>query len=111
VLELCRDAATGSGESELPEHGISSGDIVVVAEQPTGSARKREVRELEKKGVRGVVVRVAKAALRVALDEGKEESGGGLDGRVWVVKLADEVTYKRFAIRDSTSFLRKIAGS
>ncbi|KAF5255075.1 hypothetical protein FANTH_290 [Fusarium anthophilum] len=92
VLELSPDAATGSPD-ELPEHGLRTGDIVLVAEQPAGSAKKREVKDLEKKGARGVVTRVSRGWIAVAVDEGKEEVG--FSGRVWAVKLADEVTYKR----------------
>ncbi|KAF5554303.1 HCS1-DNA helicase A [Fusarium napiforme] len=93
VLELSPDAATGSPD-ELPEHGLRTGDIVLVAEQPAGSAKKREVKDLEKKGARGVVTRVNRGWIAVAVDEGKEEVG--FLGRVWAVKLADEVTYKSF---------------
>jgi DNA polymerase alpha-associated DNA helicase A len=93
VLELSPDAATGSPD-ELPEHGLRTGDIVLVAEQPAGSAKKREVKDLEKKGARGVVTRVSRGWVAVAIDEGKEEVG--FSGRVWAVKLADEVTYKRY---------------
>ncbi|KAL7943451.1 P-loop containing nucleoside triphosphate hydrolase protein [Trichoderma barbatum] len=92
VLELSPDSATSS-TGELPEHGIRTGDIVLVAEQPAGSAKKREVKELERKGARGVVTKVHKAAVNVALDEGKDEVV--FAGRVWMVKLADEVTYRR----------------
>ncbi|KAF5539612.1 HCS1-DNA helicase A [Fusarium mexicanum] len=92
VLELSPDAATGSPD-ELPEHGLRTGDIVLVAEQPAGSAKKREVKDLEKKGARGVVTRVSRGWIAVAIDEGKEEVS--FSGRVWAVKLADEVTYKR----------------
>ncbi|KAK3695390.1 P-loop containing nucleoside triphosphate hydrolase protein [Podospora appendiculata] len=102
VLELGPDAATSSSSSssgaELPEHGIRTGDIVIVAEQPAGSAKKREVRELERKGAKGVVTRVARGWISVALDEEREDIAGGLgggNGRVWIVKLADDVTYKR----------------
>ena len=92
VLELSPDAAT-TPSGELPEHGIRTGDIVLVAEQPAGSAKKREVKELEKKGARGVVTKVQKGFVGVALDEGKEDVMHS--GRVWAVKLADEVTYRR----------------
>lgn len=95
VVQLAPDAATGGGD--LPEHGIRTGDIVLAAEQPAGSAKKREVKELERKGVRGVVVKVQRGAVAVALDEGKDDDAGGLSGRVWIVKLADEVTYRRYA--------------
>jgi DNA polymerase alpha-associated DNA helicase A len=32
VLELCPDSATANAEGDLPEHGIRTGDIVVVSE-------------------------------------------------------------------------------
>ncbi|GFP52562.1 DNA polymerase alpha-associated DNA helicase A [Trichoderma asperellum] len=92
VLELSPDSATSS-TGELPEHGIRTGDIVLVAEQPAGSAKKREIKELEKRGARGVVTKVQRAAVNVALDEGKDDVM--FSGRVWMVKLADEVTYRR----------------
>lgn len=93
VIELGPDSATSS-TGELPEHGLRTGDIVLVAEQPAGSAKKREVKELEKKGARGVVTKAQRAAVYVAVDEGKDEVAFG--GKVWAVKLADEVTYKRY---------------
>ncbi|KAG5938462.1 hypothetical protein E4U60_001358 [Claviceps pazoutovae] len=92
LLELGPDPATSSS-GELPEHGIRVGDIVLVAEQPAGGARKREIRELEKKAARGVVTKVHRAGVYVALEEGREEVS--LGGRLWVAKLADEVTYRR----------------
>lgn len=93
LLELSPDSATASDGGELPEHGIRSGDIVLVAEQPAGSAKKREAKELEKKGARGVVTKVRRGDVFIALDEGKEDAV--FAGRVWIVKLADDVTYKR----------------
>ncbi|KAM7208050.1 P-loop containing nucleoside triphosphate hydrolase protein [Naviculisporaceae sp. PSN 640] len=102
VLELGPDSATASGagsgaEGELPEHGIRTGDIVVVSEQPAGSAKKREVREMEKKGAKGVVTKVGRGVISIALDEEKDDVAGALGGggRVWIVKLADDVTYRR----------------
>ncbi|SPO00865.1 probable DNA-binding protein SMUBP-2 [Cephalotrichum gorgonifer] len=92
VLELGPDAATGG---ELGEHGIRTGDVVLVAGQPGGSAKKREVRELEEKGVGGVVVRFGKGAISVAVEEGKDEMPAG---KVWIVKVADDVTYRRMTI-------------
>ncbi|KAK0389585.1 hypothetical protein NLU13_3160 [Sarocladium strictum] len=117
VLELGPDSAT-SASGDLPEHGIRVGDIVLVAEQPAGSAKKREVKDLEKKCSRGVVTRINRGAINVALDEGKDEVAFG--GRVWAVKLADEVTYKRMnqtmtklqqmAEAEYTSFIRVLFG-
>lgn len=94
VMELGPDPATSSVD-ELPEHGIRTGDIVLVAEQPAGSAKKREVKDLEKKGSRGVVTKVQKGAVYVAIDEGRDEIA--FSGKTWLVKLADEVTHKRQA--------------
>ena len=93
VVELTPDSATSSKKSkdgdggELPEHGIRTGDIVVV------SAKKKEVRELEEKGSRGVVTKVQRTAVWVALDGEEDDVPGGK--RMWIVKLANDVTYKR----------------
>jgi DNA polymerase alpha-associated DNA helicase A len=119
VLDLGPDPATSSvSVAELPEHGIRTGDIVLVAEQPAGSARKREIKDLERKGCRGVVTKVQRAAVAVAVDEGKEDVA--FAGRVWLVKLADEVTHKRMKqtmekLRDMSeqeysSFIRVLFG-
>ena len=67
-----------------------------MAEQPAGSAKKREVRELEEKGCRGVVTRVGRGSVWVALDEEREGEGVVGGKRLWLVKLANDVTYKRF---------------
>ncbi|KAK4681737.1 hypothetical protein QC764_110050 [Podospora pseudoanserina] len=96
VVEVGPDGAF-SCSGDLPEHGIRSGDIVLLAEQPAASGKKREVKELERKGVKGVVTRVGRQGLGVAVEEDGEGEGvvvGG-DRRVWIVKLADEVTWKR----------------
>ncbi|KAI1412651.1 DNA helicase [Hypoxylon sp. FL1857] len=116
VLELGPDSATGS---ELPEHGVRTGDIVLVSEQPAGSAKKREVKDLEKKGARGVVTKVKRDAIAVAVDEDKEDAAS-FGGRVWLVKLADDVTYRRMnqameKLRDMgeseySSFMRVLFG-
>ncbi|KAK1636769.1 hypothetical protein BDP81DRAFT_394420 [Colletotrichum phormii] len=97
VLELSPDPATSSsssGENELPEHGLRPGDIVLISEQPAGNAKKKEVKELESKGARGVVTRVRREVVGVAVDEGKGEERE-FGGRVWIVKVADDVTYRR----------------
>ncbi|ERS95582.1 hypothetical protein HMPREF1624_08098 [Sporothrix schenckii ATCC 58251] len=109
VLTLEGDAATSSSD-ELPEHGLRTGDVVLVAEQPGGSAKKREMRDLEKRGVHGVVTRVRRTALEVAVDNDDGDSSSSsskaasdehvdtlLQSRVWLLKLADEVTHKRMA--------------
>ncbi|TPX17977.1 uncharacterized protein E0L32_011945 [Thyridium curvatum] len=120
VVELSADPATatttttttsspgssGGGGAQLPEHGLRTGDIVLVAAQPAGAAKRREMKEMERRGVKGVVVRTRRADVSVALDgggggaDGKGGADGGdedavLGGRVWMVKLADDVTYRR----------------
>ncbi|EFQ26319.1 uncharacterized protein GLRG_01463 [Colletotrichum graminicola M1.001] len=91
VLELGADTAVSS---ELPEHGLRPGDIVLVSEQPAGNAKKKEVKELESKGARGVVTRVRRETIGVAVDDGKGEERE-FAGRVWIVKVADDVTFRR----------------
>lgn len=70
LLELGLDPAVGN--TELPEHGLRVGDICAVAEQPKGAERKKERESMEKRGVEGVVTKVQKEHLTVALD--KEEA-------------------------------------
>jgi DNA polymerase alpha-associated DNA helicase A len=104
VVELVPDPAVANASAsstELPEHGIRVGDIVAVAEQPAaGSVRRRGAgRESQQERGRhgGVVVRVARAAVAVALDDRDEASNDNAvpAGRLWLVKLANDVTYKR----------------
>lgn len=119
VLELSPDSATAGAGGELPEHGIRTGDIVLVSEQPAGGAKKREIKDLEKKGARGVVTKIKKDAIAIAVDEDKEDASS-LSGRVWLVKLADDVTYRRMnlimeklqamAESEYTSFMRVLFG-
>lgn len=93
VVELVLDSSVGGGkDGELPEHGIRVGDIVAISEQPAGSAKKREVKDLEAKGVRGVVTKVGKGGVYVALDREEDDVASS---RLWLVKLANDVTYKR----------------
>ncbi|KAJ0330354.1 hypothetical protein COL5a_003417 [Colletotrichum fioriniae] len=96
VLELSSDPAIASSSGELPEHGLRPGDIVLISEQPAGNAKKKEVKELESKGARGVVTRVRREVVGIAVDEGKGEERE-FTGRVWIVKVADDVTYRRMS--------------
>jgi DNA polymerase alpha-associated DNA helicase A len=95
VLELCLDSAVvAKGEkADIPEHGIRTGDIVAVQEQPSGSAKKTEKRELANKGVEGVVIRVKRENIEIVLD--KEDADVPPAGKLWIVKLANDITYKR----------------
>ncbi|KXX77337.1 DNA polymerase alpha-associated DNA helicase A [Madurella mycetomatis] len=120
VLELARDPATttaaatsvagGGDPADLPEHGIRVGDIVLVREQAAGEVKKKKVVKGGEEtggqgGVKGVVTRVGRAVVGVAVDDddaatggGKDRDGGGVEGlvgRVWIVKVADDVTFKR----------------
>lgn len=98
VVELGLDSAVKGDSDDLPEHGIRTGDLVAV--RLLGSERKKGRkgkdggdREGECEGdgeVKGVVTRVQREKVGVALD-GEEVP----EGRLWIVKLADEVTFKR----------------
>ncbi|KAI7712988.1 DNA helicase, partial [Hortaea werneckii] len=90
LLELGIDPAVGGGE--LYEHGFRVGDICAVAEQPKGAEKKKERESKEKQGVEGVVTKVQKEAITVALDKEEVDIPGG---KLWLVKLANDVTYKR----------------
>ena len=108
VLELEPDPAVGGGPraadpggDDAPPHNLRVGDVVRVAPQPKGRERKREACALEAQGADGVVTRVGRGAARggleVALDRDDEDGkrADALAGRLWVVKLANEVTFKR----------------
>ncbi|KAI9813459.1 MAG: hypothetical protein M1827_004134 [Pycnora praestabilis] len=90
VVDLELDPAVSSGE--LPEHGIRTGDIVSVQEQPAGSAKKKEKTDLKSRGIEGVVTKIADRHLAVALSK---EDDDVPSGKLWVIKLANDVTYKR----------------
>ncbi|TKX18169.1 AAA domain-containing protein 14 [Elsinoe australis] len=92
VLDLGLDPAVSGVSKELPQHGIRVGDIVGVAEQPKGSEKKKDRTDMEKKGVHGVVVKVMREYVVVALDK---EDVDVPNGKLWLVKLANDVTYKR----------------
>lgn len=79
VVDLELDPAVGGGY--LPEHGIRTGDIVSVQEQPSGSAKKKEKSDLQSKGAEGVVVKVAASHVAVALGHADGDVPGG---KLWV---------------------------
>ena len=92
---------SSKSEGALPEHGIRTGDIVRVGEMPKGAAKKKEVTELRGKGLEGVVTRIGERAIWVAAGKGGDQGNDDADvdalasQRIWVVKLANDVTYKR----------------
>ncbi|KAI9664894.1 MAG: hypothetical protein M1821_006342 [Bathelium mastoideum] len=109
VLELGRDSAVAAGGKDkarnsegrgkdaagLGEHDIRVGDVVGIGQQPKGSEKKKVKSELEQSRVEGVVVRVRQDAIEVAVEreDDAEKLGGGV--KLWIIKLANEVTYKR----------------
>ena len=84
IVELALDPAvvTKGAKPEIPEHGIRVGDIVAVADQPAGSAKKTEKKELEKKGAEGVVLRVRRENIEVVLDKEDADVPGG--NKLWM---------------------------
>ncbi|KAL1592740.1 hypothetical protein SLS60_011156 [Paraconiothyrium brasiliense] len=120
VVELALDPAvvTKGEKADIPEHGIRVGDIVAVQDQPAGSAKKSEKRDLAKKGAEGVVLRVKRENIEIVLD--KEDADIPSGGKLWLVKLANDITYKRMnqtmgnlqklSDQDYTSFMRVLFG-
>lgn len=89
VVELGLDSAVvAKGEKpDIPEHGIRVGDIVGVQDQPSGSAKKTEKKELVKKGVEGVVLRVRRENVEIVLD--KEDADVPSGGKLWMSVLKE----------------------
>lgn len=120
VVELALDpAVVPKGErADIPEHGIRVGDIVAIQDQPAGSAKKSEKRDLAKKGAEGVVLRVKRENVEMVLDKADVEVPSG--GKLWLVKLANDITYKRMnqtmgnlqklSDQDYTPFMRVLFG-
>ncbi|KAL1297249.1 hypothetical protein AAFC00_004808 [Neodothiora populina] len=106
LLELSLDSAVAGESKELPEHGLRVGDIVGVSEQPKGAEKKKAREEMEKRMVQGVTTKVSKDVLVVALDKDEVEIPSG---RLWIVKLANDVTYKR--MNQSMTHLQKMGDS
>lgn len=80
LLELGPDPAVSSN-GELPEHGLRVGDICAVAEQPKGAERKKEREGMEKRGAEGVVTKIHKTGVTVALDK---EDIDVPNGKLWL---------------------------
>lgn len=84
IVELALDPAvvTKGAKPEIPEHGIRVGDIVALSDQPAGSAKKTEKKELEKKGVDGVILRVRRENIEMVLD--KEDADVPTGSKLWM---------------------------
>ncbi|KAI9724705.1 MAG: hypothetical protein M1828_003574 [Chrysothrix sp. TS-e1954] len=104
VLDLQLDPAIG--HTELPEHGIRVGDIVGLKESIGGAAKKKEKNEVESKSLDGVVVKVSTSSVNVALEKEDADVPGG---KLWIIKLANDVTYKR--MNQTMSKLEKLNSS
>jgi DNA polymerase alpha-associated DNA helicase A len=103
VVELGLDPAVASAEkggSDLPEHGVRTGDIVRVSEPPSGGAKKKEKSEMKGKGVEGVVTRVGDRAVWVAL--GKAYADDDEDdvpiGKLWLYVCNHRATWNDEAL-------------
>jgi len=82
LLELSLDPAVSSGDKkDLPQHDLRVGDIVAVAEQPKGSEKKKERAEIESRNVHGVLVRISREYITVALDKDEAETP---EGKLWM---------------------------
>lgn len=85
VVELGLDSAVvAKGDKpDIPEHGIRVGDIVAVQDQPSGSAKKTEKRELVKKGAEGVVLKTRRENIEIVLD--KEDADVPSGCKLWML--------------------------
>jgi DNA polymerase alpha-associated DNA helicase A len=105
VVELGLDSAVvAKGEKpDIPEHGIRVGDIVGVQEQLGGSAKKAEKREVAKKGVESVVLRIRRENVEVVLDREDGEVPSG--GKLWMlvrVMMGCECGWKLMCVLESS---------
>ena len=72
---------------------LRPGDIVRLEEQPSGSAKKADLAAVTKAGADAVVVRVQEDKITIALD-GEDDQVPSAQN-LWLVKLANSVTYDR----------------
>lgn len=99
LVELERAGATAGANKEdrIFFAGIvRTGDIVRIEEQPAGSTKKHALAEASKNGLEGVVSKVNDERITVTLSH-EDAEPSSLRGRVWIVKLANNVTYDRMA--------------
>lgn len=96
IIELVLDPATTGENRDIPEHGIRVGDHVLMSEKPAASSKKREAKELEDQGSRGVVTKVLRQSISVALDADDDDDGIAALKKIWLVKVANDATHKRW---------------
>ncbi|ORY14438.1 DNA-binding protein SMUBP-2 [Clohesyomyces aquaticus] len=109
VAELALDPAVVSkgDKADIPEHGIRTGDIVAIQDQPAGSAKKTEKRELAKKGVEGVVLRVRRENIEIVLD--REDADVPSGGKLWMMNQT-MTRLQKFQDQEYTPFIRVLFG-
>ncbi|KAK9448040.1 P-loop containing nucleoside triphosphate hydrolase protein [Limtongia smithiae] len=106
VVSDVRTALGGTAEISLvPDNAISqeidknirirTGDIVAVERIPSATEKKSKITTTATSRVEGVVVRISQKSIHVTLDDKFTEKAMALDGRLWIVKLANSVTYTR----------------
>ncbi|KAG9511751.1 DNA helicase, partial [Aureobasidium melanogenum] len=97
LIELSLDPAIAGTETQLPEHGLRVGDIVGVSEQPKGAEMKKERQDMEKKQIQGVVVKVLREIIVVALDKDEVDIPGG---KLWLLVNSTFVFWRRMLFAD-----------
>lgn len=94
ILNLEPDSAIyGSDNPKLDSSEIRTGDIVRLCSSVKGSSAKGT--DENSQGIETVVLKNTTKAVSIAVDEKFESKMMDLAGRVWIVKLANVVTYKR----------------
>jgi hypothetical protein len=89
-VELERDASTGG---VLPPHAIRTGDICRLQPLLSGSAKKKEVSEVRKMAVEGVVSRVKEGSITLSLRT-EDEIPFSFETRCWLFVRDCEVLTK-----------------
>ncbi|KAK9328376.1 P-loop containing nucleoside triphosphate hydrolase protein [Lipomyces starkeyi] len=91
VLELEPDTAIST---EIDKGvGIRTGDIVAVERIP--SATEKRLKPTMSPRMEGVTLRVSPKQIQVAVDDKFANAAVALDGRLWMTKLVNSVTYNR----------------
>ncbi|KAK7205874.1 P-loop containing nucleoside triphosphate hydrolase protein [Myxozyma melibiosi] len=91
VLELEPDLSTAT--TEIEKNSIKTGDIVAVEKVPSATEKKSKTSSGSR--VEGVVLRQSPKQVLISVDDKYSEAVLTLEGRLWIVKLADAVTYAR----------------
>lgn len=93
ILELELDpAVSNAGSATLDAGDIRTGDIVKVSQDSNNGSSKKGT-TIEPPYLEGVVIKSNTNSISVTIDDKFENTE--LQGRLWMVKLANSVTYKR----------------